>query len=145
VSLTVLPFLLLILYMLLCRYLIRSPSDWHAESSLRPIVLIPGLGLGLFQYFLFLTDLMNTFTDRPVLILIQPHISQNIFHPHFLTPMGRHDTAKRLARLIYDLGWMKDVSDRLESDETNDIILEVPSKDSKGQVRNGVTMLSHSK
>jgi hypothetical protein len=111
-------------------------------------VFVPGLGLGLLQYYIFTSHIISRFPDRPLLILVQPHISQNIFHPHFLHPMNRHETANCLAGLMTELGW---VEERHEDDsggevEREEVRVDVQSGDTiEGRSRQGVTMLSHSK
>ncbi|KAF8195811.1 hypothetical protein K438DRAFT_1826557 [Mycena galopus ATCC 62051] len=42
---------------------------------------------GLLQYYPVTRDLRLKFPDRPLLIPLQPHISQDIFHPRFLDPI----------------------------------------------------------
>lgn len=127
------------------RYLVRVPKHWDPVTGPRPIVFIHGLGLGFLQYNLVITHLFETFSDRPLLIPLQPQISQNIFHPQFLKPMTRHQTADRLARLMENLGWVQldeptegDTSE--ESEEEREI-----SSSLLGKRSNGVTMISHSK
>lgn len=95
-----------------------------------------GLGLGLTQYKVFLEDLMSMVHDRPILIPLHPHVSQEIFHPQYLRPMGRQQSAETLASLLRELGWVK-------AEEVKE-----PSGDvtSGASVRpHGVTMVSHSK
>jgi pimeloyl-ACP methyl ester carboxylesterase len=117
------------------RYLVRTPKHWNSATDPRPIVFIHGLGLGLVQYHRTIAHLFNTFPDRPILILIQPHISQNIFHPQYLRPMPRRQMANRLARLLSKLGWADyETLDTAES-----------SKEEKDFKQQGVTLMSHSK
>ena len=85
--------------------MLRIPAEWDATSSPRPIVFLHGLGLGLLQYHVFLSHLLETFTDRPILVPLQPQVSQDIFHPLFLKPLDRYQMADRLAGLIEELGW----------------------------------------
>ena len=58
------------------------------------------------QYKLQIADLMTLLPDRPLLVPLQPHISQDIFHPRFLTPMGRHETVECMVGLMEELGWV---------------------------------------
>lgn len=116
-------------------YLIHEPAGWDFNSGPRPIVLIHGLGLGLLQYNALIRQLLKTFSDRPLLVLLQPHISQDIFHPKFLHPMTRHETTHRLARLISQLGWAE--LDELDPEEKQ-VLTILTGK------CGGVTMLSHS-
>lgn len=119
-------------------YLIRIPTDWNPSRSPRPIVFFHGLGLGLFQYNILLRHLAEAFTDRPLLILLQPHISQEFFHPRYLKPMSRKETADRLARLMAKVGWvdLERSGDTSEEDEVEDNLV--------GRPRKGITLLSHS-
>ena len=105
------------------------PVKWDAATSPRPIVFLHGLGLGLVQYHVLLSQLLETFTDRPILIPLQPQVSQDIFHPLFLKPLNRHEMADRLAGLIEELGWATLDCQKVESP----------------QIDRGITMLSHSK
>jgi hypothetical protein len=111
----------------MCRYLIRNPKGWDLNTGFRPIVFIHGLGLGPLQYIPFLMHLFEATLDRPVLVLLQPHISCDIFHPRYLKPMSSWDTTRALSRLLAGLKWAED----------NGSLLKGPQQ--------GVTMLSHSK
>ena len=118
------------------RYILRLPRTWSPENGPRPIVFLHGLGLGLTQYKIFLWHLMEAVPDHPVLIPLHPHVSQEIFHPRFLTPMGRHEAANTMAGLLQTLGWVE-----RELDENDDEAGERQASD----VPMGVTMVSHSK
>jgi len=85
--------------------LIRIPDGWTLNSIAAPILFIHGLGVGLLQYKILLTDLLDQLSDHPLLIPLQPSISQDIFHPNHLKPMSRDDTVDHLAGLIAGLGW----------------------------------------
>ncbi|TFK43461.1 hypothetical protein BDQ12DRAFT_702584 [Crucibulum laeve] len=124
-------------------YLIRVPKQWDPITGPRPLVFIHGLGLGLLQYHLLVSHLFRSLTDRPILVLLQPQISQDFFHPRFLKPMSRHEAADRLAKVLHDLGWAHMDS---ESDTTTDVDSEEEKEVQKVLVgkRRGVTMLSHS-
>ena len=93
-----------------------------------------GLGLGLTQYKMFLSHMFHAVPDRPILIPLQPHVSQEIFNPEFFNPMSRYDYAETIAGLLEELGWAK----RRDDDERE---RTVPDEDS----HSGVTMFSHSK
>lgn len=118
------------------RYILRVPPSWTAEKGRRPIVFLHGLGLGLTQYKMFLTHLMRAVPDRPILVPLQPHVSQEIFHPAFLRPMGRHEYAATLATLLEELGWARRRDTEGEGDGP------ISGDDAAAQ---GVTMFSHSK
>ena len=128
---------------LFIRYLLRVPTQWDATTSPRPIVFLHGLGLGLIQYHVFLSQLLETFTDRPILIPLQPQISQDIFHPLFLKPLDRHEMANQLASLIEELGWATSISNDKIAKE---IDCEEEAKPHRTENFNrGITILSHSK
>ncbi|KIJ56873.1 hypothetical protein M422DRAFT_23007 [Sphaerobolus stellatus SS14] len=91
-------------------YLIRLPKG---SSGKRPLVFLHGLGLGLLQYHELIRLLVKEFPTHPLLILIQPHISQDFFHPRFLNPISRHETVDSLLRVIKENGWDEDGVDVL--------------------------------
>ncbi|KAK2466270.1 hypothetical protein APHAL10511_001912 [Amanita phalloides] len=122
-------------------YLIRVPTAWNNASELRPVLFIHGLGLGLFQYYLFLRHLLDTVKDRPVLILLQPQISQDIFHPQFLEPLDRRQTIEKLTSLLTELGWVTRSSDKDDFGNSED---EVKSHSPSTCKAGGITVLSHS-
>ena len=124
--------------------MLRIPAKWDATTSPRPIVFLHGLGLGLLQYHGFLSQILESFTDRPILVPLQPQVSQDIFHPHFLKPLDRQGMADRLAGLIEELGW---ATLPLNGKNTNEMDSEGREVGSS-QVRDtgkGITLLSHSK
>lgn len=96
------------------------------------MVFLHGLGLGLTQYKMFLSHLFRLVNDRPILVPLQPHVSQEIFHPRYLRPMDRHECADALAGLIEHLGWAR---------RRHEDALSSPEPDASA----GVTVLSHSK
>ncbi|KAF8913969.1 hypothetical protein CPB84DRAFT_1758047 [Gymnopilus junonius] len=123
-------------------YILRMPAKWNPDTSPRPIVFIHGLGLGLLQYHSFISHLLKKFPDRPILILLQPQISQNFFHPHFLKPPSRHEMADRLAGLLQELGWVSLRETKratVEYEEEKEVASSL-----LGDPRRGVTLLSHS-
>ena len=108
---------------LLSRFLLRIPPGYDIERGPPPVVFIHGLGLGIVQYTRVLTHLLNHLPDQPLLIPLQPHISQDFFHPKHLQPIGRVELVESLHGLFVEFGWVGDSSKR----------------------RQGVTILSHSK
>ncbi|KAF5390685.1 hypothetical protein D9757_002725 [Collybiopsis confluens] len=118
-------------------YLVRIPPTWQASRDPSPVVFLHGLGLGLLQYHSFLSHLTREFVDRPLLILLQPHISQNIFHPKYLQPMPRKEFTKTLVGLLALLGWAE-----LEPAPSKDDQDKSPDFGRDGH--RGVTLLSHS-
>ncbi|KIJ70039.1 hypothetical protein HYDPIDRAFT_104722 [Hydnomerulius pinastri MD-312] len=115
-------------------YCIRIPKSWDAARGPRPIVFFHGLGLGLMQYKSVLSGLLRNFSDRPLLVPLQPNVSQDIFHPRFLKPMTKREMTACLSGLLKELGWVSS----LEAGEDS-------SSSAKGlQKGGGVVMLSHS-
>ncbi|KAI0034072.1 hypothetical protein K488DRAFT_77450 [Vararia minispora EC-137] len=117
-------------------YLCHAPHGWNASTGPSPVVFLHGLGLGLIQYAHIIFNLLSHTTHRPLLVPLQPHISQLIFHPEFLTPKGRHATAASMHGLFVELGWVAD-----EGDISTESVFggsTVPAK------RRGVTIVSHS-
>ena len=78
---------------------------YGVETGPAPVVFVHGLGLGLVQYQMILSRLLHELRDRPLLVPLQPHVSQQIFHRDFLAPKGRQETAAALRALLVELGW----------------------------------------
>ncbi|KAG5648997.1 hypothetical protein DXG03_000346 [Asterophora parasitica] len=126
-------------------YLTRLPKHWDPVIGPRPLVFIHGLGLGLLQYHSVIRHLFEQFSDRPILVLLQPQISQHIFHPSYLKPMTRHETADRMAGLLNHLGWMPyDIYDENSTSDDSEDEKQI-SHALLGKRKEGVTVLSHSK
>jgi len=122
-------------------YMIRIPGSWNRATGPRPVVFIHGLGLGLLQYIVFITLLLEGLQDRPLLVLIQPHISQDIFHPRYLRPMPSWEATNALAGLLGKLGWAEEAWDsNLSEHEEREVTRHLVPEDTP----KGVTMLSHS-
>lgn len=63
---------------------------YRAESTAAsPIIFLHGLGIGLGQYYAFLKHLVHH--RGGVVLLVQPHISVDIWHPHFLDAPTKHE------------------------------------------------------
>ena len=105
------------------RYLLRIPANWDRETGPDPVIFLHGLGLGIWQYQTMITHFLKEMPDIPILIPIQPQISQDFFHPRYLKPMLRDEKVACLTSLLQSLGWVK-----------------VSEKEKKG-----VTVVSHSK
>ncbi|KAG6869257.1 hypothetical protein C0993_000010 [Termitomyces sp. T159_Od127] len=121
-------------------YIIRTPKHWDPVTGPRPLVFIHGLGVGLLMYNNLLKHLLHKFLDRPMLVLLQPQISQNIFHSKYLEPMTRYKTAENLANLLAELGWVHHgLDDGNDTEEEKEIARSLVGKRWKG-----VTMISHS-
>lgn len=96
-------------------YLIMRPSkesNWSSEKARKdtkflPIWFLHGLGIGLSQY----SALVNLFLSsslretHPILIPLQPQISQDIFSDDWLKPIGHHEFTDCLHKVIIKEGW----------------------------------------
>ena len=89
-------------------YLIRIPQDWKAGSEdNNPVLFIHGLGMGLAQY----ASLVSYFEkhprlqDRPLILLLQPHISMSLFHSQHLRPPNKLSTTQGLRALVAKWGF----------------------------------------
>ncbi|EJU06079.1 hypothetical protein DACRYDRAFT_112859 [Dacryopinax primogenitus] len=95
-------------------YLLRIPEGWTPalgqQARHAPVVLFHGLGIGLMQYKNLLHDLASSLPDHPLLIPLQPHISQDILHPQHLAPPGRKETVSSLKTAIDALSFGPDSS-----------------------------------
>lgn len=113
-------------------YMVRVPENWDPENpKTRPIVFLHGLGLGLSHYIMLITRLLRRFSDRPLLVPIQPHVSQRIFHDAFVRPLGRRAAVEGL------VGAMRKHRFVPEDDGSYEATI--------GEPTTGVTVLSHSK
>ncbi|TFY78761.1 hypothetical protein EWM64_g5252 [Hericium alpestre] len=117
-------------------YLLRVPHGYDIATGPQPVVFMHGLGLGLLHYVPILSYLLRNLPDTPILIPLQPHISQQLFHPTFLTPKGRKETAELMRAILLELGWVDEVA---EEDLPKNAAAAGKSNKPKG-----VTMLSHS-
>ncbi|KAN0063190.1 hypothetical protein ACQY0O_004354 [Thecaphora frezii] len=89
-------------------YMLRMPTGWDAKRAKEPpLIILHGLGIGLVQYYSLIKPLINstTFAGRPILILLQPSISQAIFSRHFLRPFGHHEMTAAFRRIVAAQGW----------------------------------------
>ena len=80
-------------------------------------------------------------------MLLPPHISQDIFHPNFLKPLTRQQTADRLAELLHGFGWIHPASydDRATSEDGVEDGVEELAVSLPGHKETGITVISHSK
>lgn len=89
------------------------PPDWKLSSGARPLLFLHGLGLGFAQYEAFVNKLAHPdkttspASSRPLLILLQPSISMNLFHPRHLKPPTRVETVSGIEALLHRYGWDK--------------------------------------
>lgn len=125
-------------------YLIRIPKNWDSAQGPRPLVFIHGLGLGLLQYHLLISKFLRVFTDRPLLIPLQPQISQDFFHPRFLIPATRQQMSDNIAQVLDKLGWAHQEVE-IEQEPKFGSDGEISIEQEQLQKRQGVDMLSHSK
>ncbi|KAF8341415.1 uncharacterized protein EI90DRAFT_2965783 [Cantharellus anzutake] len=88
-------------------YLIRIPSGPldmpRGDEDRTPILFLHGVGVGLVQHLVFINNILSdtTLANRIVLIPIQPHISQTIFHPNHIHPPRKDEILRDLRLLIY--------------------------------------------
>lgn len=93
--------------------LLWIPPDWTIDSGERPLLFLHGLGLGFAQYGALVERLSHPEKgsspahSRPLLILLQPSISMNLFHPRHLRPGNRQEMVAGLESLVTKLGWDK--------------------------------------
>ncbi|KAF8639790.1 hypothetical protein AX17_001049 [Amanita inopinata Kibby_2008] len=119
-------------------------ETWDASSGPRPILFIHGLGLGLLQYNVFLRHFFTAVKDRPLLVPLQPQISQDLFHPQYLTPPNRRQTVNKLTGLLHELGWVHLSTDGDDTESTIESEDEAGRRRLRSSKRGGVTVLSHS-
>lgn len=72
-----------------------------------PLVVLHGLGIGLAQYASLVSFFLDSpiFAHRPIVILLQPNISQSILSPHFLKPFGHHETTSAFRSILAKRNW----------------------------------------
>ena len=121
------------------RYVLRVPHGWDPVNGPRPVVFMHGLGLGLTQYRRWIQHLFVALPEHPILVPLLPHVSQELLHPRYLRPMGRHEMTQHLAELIEELGWAQ------LNESSSDTSDSEASKPASKPANTGVTMLSHSK
>lgn len=113
-------------------YMVHIPENWDpANSKTRPVVFLHGLGLGLSHYGMLITSLLRRFSDRPLLVPMQPHISQRIFHGAYARPLGKRATVEGIVGAMRRHGFVPEDDGRYEA--------------TIGDPKTGVTVLSHSK
>ncbi|GAA5984768.1 hypothetical protein JCM5350_004232 [Sporobolomyces pararoseus] len=88
------------------KYLYRIPKDWNpdrnGDESTKPLVFIHGLGMGSAQYATFMSYLCShrSFRNRPLLVLLQPHISMSFFEKTYHQPPDQETLVKSLKTVI---------------------------------------------
>ncbi|GAA6012658.1 hypothetical protein JCM10207_009071 [Rhodosporidiobolus poonsookiae] len=88
------------------RYLVYVPEGWEPKTDPqeceRPLVFIHGLGMGACQYATLISVLSThpSIRTRPVLILLQPHISMSFFQRGYLDPPDQKRCTEGLERVL---------------------------------------------
>ncbi|PLW41967.1 hypothetical protein PCANC_11090 [Puccinia coronata f. sp. avenae] len=88
------------------KYLIRKPPGWDTspvEGRPIPLIFAHGLGVGFCQYAAFLNYISNVpwALDKPIVVLIQPSISQEVFSSQHLNPPSKESLSADVIQLIY--------------------------------------------
>lgn len=113
-------------------YMVHIPENWDpANSKTRPVLFLHGLGLGLFHYSMLITTLLRRFSNRPLLVPMQPHVSQRIFHGTYARPLGKRATVEGIVGAMRKHGLVSEFDGSSEA--------------TAGDPKAGVTVLSHSK
>jgi len=100
------------------------------------VIYLHGLGFGLVSFIPRLADdqvtsyaliksLIKFLPDQPLLIPLQPHTSQSIFHPRHLKPWARGEFVESISRTCTKFGFWTPATD-------------------DGEVQGGCSILSHS-
>ncbi|GAA6034999.1 hypothetical protein JCM8097_002136 [Rhodosporidiobolus ruineniae] len=93
------------------RYLVYTPEGWEPkrdpEEAERPLIFIHGLGMGACQYATLLSVLSTSpqLRRRPIVILLQPHISMSFFEPGYLDPPDQKRCTEGLERVLRRFGF----------------------------------------
>jgi pimeloyl-ACP methyl ester carboxylesterase len=92
-----------------CSFLVKPPNKASTSTPKKeralPILFLHGLGIGLGQYMHFLGQLAKH--EDGVVILVQPHISADITHRHFLNPPNKDEQADAVYHLLQRLNMPK--------------------------------------
>lgn len=88
-------------------YLYRAPRKSDPSLDSTPLIVLHGLGIGLAQYSSLVTFFLRSpiFSHRPILILLQPNISQSILSSCYLRPFGHHETTSAFRRILTHHQW----------------------------------------
>lgn len=85
-------------------YLIRMPPDWTPDGTeaTRPLIFVHGLGMGIAQYASCISyfEQHPALHARPLILLLQPHLSMALFHPRHLKPPNKAQTTAGLRALV---------------------------------------------
>lgn len=84
-----------------------STTDSGKRLDRTPLLVLHGLGIGLAQYASLVSFFLHSpiFAHRPIVILIQPNISQSILSPSFLKPFGHHETTSAFRSILAKNSW----------------------------------------
>ncbi|GAA5933035.1 hypothetical protein JCM10213_009270 [Rhodosporidiobolus nylandii] len=88
------------------RYLVYVPKGWEPkrepEERERPLVFLHGLGMGMAQYATLLSVLCTSpsLRTRPILVLLQPHISMSFFARGYLDPPDQKRCTQGLEKAL---------------------------------------------
>ncbi|KAG8882946.1 hypothetical protein FRB97_007542 [Tulasnella sp. 331] len=91
-------------------YLIRNPpsdadASPNAPSHPPPVVFMHGLGFGIAQYLITIITLLRKMpSTQPLILPLQPHVSQAVLHPTHLVPLGREQWIKGLKGILEQFG-----------------------------------------
>lgn len=134
-------------------YLVRIPKGWkpdHMHAKADPIVFIHGLGFGSdsFVNMSVIKKLCKTLGSHPLLIPLQPAISQHFFHKRHLRPYARKEFVRDVAAACERWGFFSDqgISQVAPDNKTDRHELE-PRREHHlcgRRDKGGVVLLSHS-
>lgn len=96
-------------------------------ANAMPIVYFHGLGFGLLQNHLLVKHLIESLPTHPIVVPLAPHTGQAFFHPRHLRPWSRRELVETVKAIC-----------------TRWRFWEEPQAGNGGQVRGGVSLLSHS-
>ncbi|GAA5949001.1 hypothetical protein JCM21900_003168 [Sporobolomyces salmonicolor] len=91
------------------RYLVRVPKGWKPSpdgpESQRPLVFLHGLGMGMAQYATLLSYFCShrSLRNRPIMVLLQPHISMSFFARGYLDAPDQTRCTTSLERVMRKL------------------------------------------
>jgi len=102
-------------------YLVRIPPGWtpsRTQDTGLPVIYLHGLGFGLVSHsacvadrqvtsYALIKSLIKSLPDQPLLIPLQPHTSQSIFHPRHLRPWTRAEFVESISRTCVKFGFWK--------------------------------------
>lgn len=92
------------------KYFVRIPESWKKlprEERPTPVVFLHGVGMGFLLYVTLINHLVfSTWAkERPVMILVQPHISMEIFSPGYLRPPSQTQLTDDIRQAFEEQGF----------------------------------------